>query len=144
MAHTYTNLLFHVVFSTKDRQSLIIGELRHQLYAYMASLIKEKTGKPFIINGIADHVHLLFALPPNVCLSDVMRFVKANSSRWAAERFDSGFAWQKGFGAFSVSRSAVDAVSKYIRDQEIHHRTMDFRSEFKTLLDRNDVEYDER
>ena len=144
MSHTYSNLVYHIVFSTQGHLPLITNEIKAELYAYMGGLVKELNGKPLIINGIADHVHMLIVLPPNVSVSDVMRFVKANSSRWMKERFGKPFAWQKGFGVFSVSRSGVDAVAKYIRDQEIHHRKFDFRTEFVSLLEKNGVEYDDK
>ncbi len=83
-------------------------------------------------------------LPPDVSVSDSVRFVKANSSRWMKERFGRPFAWQKGFGAFSVSRSNADAVAKYIRDQEEYHRKFDFKSEYVSLLDKNGVDYDQK
>ncbi len=90
-----------------------------------------------------DHVHLLVSLPPNVHVSDAMRFVKANSSKWVTQKFGKPFEWQKGYGAFSVSRSNVDAAVKYIQNQEQHHRKFDFRTEFVALLRKNDVEFDE-
>ena len=141
MSHTHTNLLSHIVFSTQGRIPLLTIEIRPELFAYMGSLIKETKGKPIIINGVEDHVHLLLALPPDISVSQAMRFVKANSSRWMKERFGKPFAWQKGFGAFSVSRSNVDGVSKYIRDQEIHHKKLDFKTEYLSLLDRNGADY---
>ncbi len=144
MSHTHTNLLIHVVFSTQGYLPLITSDKRAELFAYMGGLVKELKGKPIIINGMSDHVHLLILLPPNVSVSDAMRFVKANSSRWLNERSGKKFAWQKGFGAFSVSRLSVDAVVKYIKNQEHHHRKFDFRTEFVSLLDKNAVEYDER
>ncbi len=143
MAHTYTNLIFHVVFSTQGHFPSLKTDIRKELFSYLGALIKEKGGKPFIINGVDDHVHLLFLVPPDVSMSDLMRFLKANSSRWMKRRFGKPFAWQKGFGALSVSRSIVPAVSRYISDQEIHHRKMDFRSEFVTLLKKNEIEFDE-
>ena len=144
MSHTHTNLLSHVVFSTQGHLPLITSEIKAELFAYMGGLIKELKGKPVIINGMSDHVHMLISLPPNVSVSEAMRFVKANSSRWVKERFGKKFAWQKGFGAFSVSRSNVDAVVKYIQNQEQHHKGFDFKTEFISLLEKNDVEYDER
>lgn len=143
-SHTHTNLLNHIVFSTQGHLPLITSEINAELFAYMGGLIKELKGKPIIINGMSDHVHLLILLPPNVSVSDAMRFVKANSSRWLKERFGKKFAWQKGFGAFSVSRSNVDAVVKYIKNQEQHHKKFDFKTEFVSLLNKNGVEYDER
>ena len=98
MSHTHTNLLSHAVFSTQGHLPRITSEIMAELFAYMGGLVKELKGKPIIINGMIDHVHMLILLPPNVCLSDAMRFVKANSSRWFKERFGKKFAWQKGFG----------------------------------------------
>jgi putative transposase len=117
--------------------------IRQELFAYLGGLVKEKGGKLIIVNGISDHIHLLILLPPELSVSDAMRFVKANSSRWMKQRFGKPFAWQKGFGAFSVSRSAVPAVARYIRDQEAHHKTMDLKTEFMTLLKKNEVDFDE-
>ena len=144
MSHTHTNLVYHIVFSTQGHLPLLTKEVRPELFAYMGGLVKEKKGKPHIINGVDDHGHLLLGLPPDVSVSDSMRFVKANSSRWMKERFGKPFAWQKGFGAFSVSRSNADAVAKYIRDQEEHHRKFDFKSEYVSLLEKNGVEFDDK
>ena len=142
MSHTHTNLLIHIVFSTQGYMPLITSEIKHELFAYLGGLVKELKGKPIIINGMSDHVHMLILLPPNVSPSDAMRFIKANSSRWVKERFGTKFAWQKGFGAFSVSRSNVDAVVKYIKNQEQHHGRSDFKTELVSLLEKNGVEYD--
>ena len=143
MAHTYTNLIFHVVFSTQGNLPLLKPGLRKELFAYLGALIIEKGGKPIIINGVDDHVHLLILLPPDACVSDAMKFVKANSSRWMKRRSGKPFAWQKGFGAFSVSRSNVPAVSRYIANQEAHHETMDYKTEFVTLLTKNEVTFED-
>jgi REP element-mobilizing transposase RayT len=144
MSHTYSNLIYHVVFSTKERVPLITKQTRPELYAYLGALVKELKGAPLIINGIDDHVHLLISLPPTVSPSDAMRLIKSNSSRWMSERMGIDFSWQKGFGIFSVSRSGVNAVVEYIRDQELHHAKRDFRSEFITMLDKNGVEFEEK
>jgi len=144
MSHTHTKLLSHIVFSTQGRLPLITTEIGSELFAYMAGLVKELKGMAVIINGMSDHVHLLILLPPTVSISDAMRFVKANSSRWIKERYGKKFAWQKGFGAFSVSHSNADAVAKYIRDQDKHHTNIDFRTEFVSFLDKSGVEYDDR
>ena len=144
MFHTYRNLIYHVVFSTKDRAPLIARQIRPELFAYLGALVKELKGILLIINGIDDHIHLLISLPPTVGPSDTMRFIKANSSRWMSERTGTHFGWQKGFGIFSVSRSGVQAVMEYIRDQEIHHAKRDFREEFAAMLEKNRVEFEER
>ena len=93
---------------------------------------------------MSDHVHLLVSFPPNVDISKAMRFVKANSSRWISQKFGKSFEWQKGYGAFSVSRSNMNTIVKYIQDQEQHHRKFDFRTEFIALLWKNDVDFDEQ
>ncbi len=144
MAHTHTNLLVHVVFSTQRHLPLVTAEIKAELFAYMAALVKESKAKAIIISGVEDHVHMLILLPPNVHASEAMRFVKANSSRWVKERFRKKFGWQKGFGAFSVSRSNVDAVVKYIANQEKHHQQSDFKAEYLSLLEKNQVDYDEK
>lgn len=144
MSHTYTNLLFHFVFSTKDRMELINDETKSELYAYLGGLTKELKGKSLAINGMPEHIHLLVSLPPTVSISDAMQFLKANSSRWMRERFNIEFSWQIGYCAFSVSRSQVDAVVKYIQNQEEHHKKFDFREEFLKMLKSHEVEFDEK
>ena len=143
MSHTFTNLTTHLVFSTKDRRPLIAEEIGSELFAYLGGLVKELKGRPLAINGMPDHVHLLVALPPTVAIADALRFIKANSSRWLGERFRRSFAWQTGYGAFSVSRSGVPDVVKYIAEQERHHRRFDFRAEFIALLERQEIDFDE-
>ena len=144
MSHTYTNLLTHIVFSTKERLPLISHEIKLELFAYLGGLVKELKGKPIIINGMSDHVHILASLPPTISTAEAMRFIKANSSKWVTQKFGKPFEWQKGYGAFSVSRSNVDAVYKYIQNQEQHHQKFDFRTEFIGFLNKNDVEFDEQ
>jgi putative transposase len=144
MSHTYTNLLTHFAFSTKDRLELITDEMKPELFAYLGSLTKELKSKPLTINGMPEHVHMLVSLPPTVSASYAMQFIKANSSKWARERFGKPFAWQIGYGAFSVSRSNVDAVVKYIQNQEEHHKTSDFKEEFLKLLRSHEVDFDEK
>lgn len=135
MSHTYTNLLTHFVFSTKDRSPLITKEITPELFAYLGGLAKELKGKAIAIGGMDNHVHLLISLPPTVSTSDAMRFIKANSSKWLGDKFGTPFSWQIGYGAFSVSRSNVDAVAKYIQNQEEHHKKFDFRGEFFEVIE---------
>lgn len=143
MSHTYTNLITHFVFSTKQREPLLNDKIRRELYPYLGGLVKELKGKPLSVNGMSDHVHLLAALPPTVSTADAMRFIKANSSKWLTQKFGRPFSWQIGYGAFSVSRSNVAAVMEYIRNQETHHKKIDFRSEFLKLLTRHEIEFEE-
>jgi putative transposase len=146
MAHTFTSLLTHAIFSTKDRQLSINAELKPQLFAYMGGIVREYTGTALMVNGTADHVHLLLRLPPSVSIAEAMRLLKTNSSRWVHEKWPSRstFGWQTGYGAFSVSQSNVSAVLRYIANQEEHHRKVSFQEEFIAYLQRHEIEYDER
>jgi len=146
MAHTFTNLLTHVIFSTKDRLPSIDTEVKPHLLRYLGGIVRELDGRLLIVNGTPDHVHLLIALPPAVCVSDAMRVVKTNSSRWVHDKWAdrSRFAWQVGYGAFSVSQSNLTAVRQYIADQEEHHRKISFQEEFLAYLKKHEIEHDER
>lgn len=146
MAHTFTNLLTHVIFSTKDRAPFINAELKEQLFPYMIGILRELKAKTLAINGVEDHVHLLFALPPSLSIADAMRVLKTNSSRWVHETWETRrtFGWQTGYGAFSVSQSNIVSVVEYIRGQEEHHRKMTFQEEFVIFLKKHGIEYDER
>lgn len=146
MAHTFTNLLTHAIFSTKDRAPLLDAELTAKLFPYMIGILRELKAKTLAINGVTDHVHLLFALPPSFSVADVMRILKTNSSRWVHETSPAKrmFGWQSGYGAFSVSQSNISDVVKYIREQEEHHRKHTFQEEFVVFLKKHGIEYDER
>ena len=146
MSRTFTNLLTHIVFSTKDREPLIVPELKPELYAYLGGLTRKLKGKAYGINGTVDHLHMLVGLPPVVSMSDALRFLKSNSSGWVHDKWPHrrSFAWQLGYGAFSVSKSFVPVVLKYIGNQEAHHQRMTFKEEFLDLLDKHEIEYDER
>jgi putative transposase len=146
MAHTFTNLLTHIIFSTKDRAPFIAAELKPELHAYLGGMVREIKGKAYSINGTADHVHLLVSLPPTLALSDAMKMVKANSSRWVSDKWSSrkDFSWQIGYAAFSVSKSNVSPVIRYIENQEKHHRKVTFKEEFLEFLSKHGIEYDER
>ena len=143
MAHTYTNLLIHALFSTKDRQPLTRPEIRANLYAYLGGIIVNLRGKPVLINGTRDHVHLLFVLPASLALSDFMEELKANSSKWAKQRA-LGFAWQTGYAAFSVSQSKLGEVKVYISTQEEHHRKRTYQEEVVALLKKRGIDFDSR
>lgn len=145
MPSSLTNLLYHVVFSTKGRQPEIVPGFREDLYAYVGGIIRSEKGKLIEIGGMANHVHVLARFSPAVSVSDMLKMIKGNSSRWVNKsgKRPAKFAWQKGYGAFSVSESGCEAVVNYIRNQEAHHRKMTFKEEFKLLLDKHQVEYDE-
>jgi REP element-mobilizing transposase RayT len=145
MAHTYTNLLTHALFSTKDRQPIIRPEMKSDLYAYMGGIITNLRGKPVLINGPKDHVHLLFVLPTTLSLADFMEKLKANSSKWANEVWPRrAFSWQTGYTGFSVSQSKLSEVKAYISRQEEHHRKLTYQEEVIALLKKHGVEFDPR
>jgi len=143
MAHTYTNILIHALFSTKDRQPLMPREMRTDLYAYLGGIIINIGGKPILINGTTDPVHLLFVLPARLALSDFMEKLKANSSKWAKERVRR-FAWQTGYPAFGVSQSKLGEVTSYISTQEEHHRKRTYQEEVIALLKKHGIDFDPR
>ena len=146
MAGTYTNLLYHLVFSTKGRIPLIGKELQPDLYAYIGGIVRGEGGVLLEIGGMPDHVHLLVKFKPIVAISDMLQLIKGNSSKWVnAERHSMRkFGWQDGYAAYSVSESQVDAVREYVQRQEEHHRGQPYQDEFRALLERHGIEYDER
>ena len=145
MGHTYSKLMVHVVFSTKDRAPTLDSELKPRLFAYMGGIVRELGGTALLINGPADHVHILMLFPAKIALSEMMGKLKANSSGWVHREFPAkrAFAWQTGFAAFSVSVSQKLAVLNYIAGQEEHHRKLSFKEEFIAFLQKHEVEYDE-
>jgi REP element-mobilizing transposase RayT len=145
MSHTYTNLLSHVIFSTKDREPLITARLDDDLLAYLGGIVRELGGALRAANARPDHVHLLCSLPPMVAMADALRGVKTNSARWVhRSRNYADFEWQTGYGAFSVSHSLAPAVVRYIGDQEKHHRRVTFQEELIAFLKKHGIAYDER
>ncbi len=144
LAHTAGNLVVHLIFSTKKRQPLITPEIRSDLFAYLGGIIREMSGTALIINGTTDHVHMLIRIRPVHAAAEIARVVKSNSSRWLREKWKMDFAWQTGYGAFSVSESNVPAVSRYIAVQEEHHKKRTFQEEYVAFLKKNKIEYDER
>jgi putative transposase len=146
MAHTFTHLLTHIVFSTKDRAPLLDTELKPRLFPYLGGIIRAHDGKALIINGPSDHVHILASLAAKHSLSDLMRELKADSSGWIHKNVpnQTTFAWQIGYGAFSVSHSNLAEVEKYIANQEEHHRQMSFKEEFVAFLKKHEIQYDEK
>lgn len=145
MSSTHLSLHYHVVFSTKNRAPLIAPAWGERLHAYMGGVVRTLDGVPEAIGGVADHVHLLIGLRATDCLADAVRDVKAVSSRWVHEDVrDRAFAWQEGYGAFTVSASQRGAVRDYIERQAEHHRRRTFQEEYVELLKRSGVDYDER
>jgi putative transposase len=129
MSHRFTALFTHLVFSTKDRFPHLDTDLRGECFAYLGGILENIGARRIAIGGVSDHVHLLIDLPVTRPIAEVVRAVKANSSKWIHEKWPrrSKFAWQKGYAAFSVSRSSVDRVVRYIQNQERHHRRMTYQ-----------------
>jgi len=144
MAHTFTHLLTHIVFSTKDREQLFAPEIRDRLYPYLGGIFRELGAVMIERNAVKDHIHILASLPQDKPLSDIMRLLKTNSSKWINETFPEhgSFAWQIGYGAFVVSESHRDDVCKYIIAQDQHNLTMTFEQEFLAFLKKHKIEYD--
>jgi REP element-mobilizing transposase RayT len=144
LPQTCGNIVVHLIFSTKERKSLIKAEIRVDLFAYLGGIVREMQATAIIINGTDNHVHMLVRIRPSQSVAEIARVVKTNSSRWLNARRHAKFAWQAGYGAFSVSESNVGAVSKYIARQEEHHKKRSFQKEFVAFLEKNNIAYDER
>ena len=146
MANTYTALYYHIVFSTKRRERWLTDEVEERVWAYLGGIARENKMTALQVGGIEDHVHILLGAPPAIAPSKAVQLIKGGSSKWIHDTFPKmgGFAWQDGFGAFTVSKSNIPEVIKYIQDQREHHRTTTFQEEFLMLLKRHGIEYDER
>lgn len=143
MARTYTKLIYHIVFSTKERIPLIVPEIRDRLYEYIGGVIRGEKGSLVEIGGMPDHVHILARFGAAIAVSEMLKRIKGSSSHWLSQETGTWFAWQNGYGAFSVSESQVAAVRKYIQQQEEHHKRISFKDEFISLLRKHRIEFDE-
>ncbi len=146
MANTYTCLHYHVVFSTKGRERFIASTFENRIWDYLGGIARENGMKPILVGGVEDHVHLLSSMPPSVSLSEAVKQIKGGSSGWIKANFPGlgKFAWQDGFGAFTVSKSQIPEVQDYIRGQREHHLEKSFQEEYRAFLDKHEVDYDER
>lgn len=146
MANTYTQIHLHIVFAVQSRAALINESWRIDLYKYITGIVQNRGHKLLIINGMPDHLHLLIGMRPSESLSDLMKNIKGDSSKWINEkRFCVGkFNWQEGYGAFSYAMSQLPIVIRYIQNQELHHQQKNFHQEYKSLLEEFGVEYDDR
>ncbi|MEP5340842.1 MAG: IS200/IS605 family transposase [Algibacter sp.] len=143
MANTYSQIYIHVVFAVKRRRNSISKKWKVELYKYITGIVTNKDQKLMVINGMPDHIHILLGIKPNCNLSDLVRDIKANSSKWINEKqFVNGkFEWQTGFGAFSVSQSQIKTVATYIENQEIHHAKKSFKDEYIDFLKAYSINY---
>lgn len=140
---SYTQLTYHIVFSTKYRRRVIIDPIRERLYEYIGGTLRTKKSHLIQIGGIEDHIHILAKLTPAIAVADAVRDLKANSSRWMNDQSEitSPFEWQKGYSAFTVSYSQIDVVRTYIQGQKEHHRTKTFQEEYIEFLKRHHLEF---
>ena len=142
---SFACLYYHLVFATKGREPLVTAEIRPRLWAYIGGVIGSQSGVALAIGGTADNVHILASLPKNRTIPDLLREIKANSSRWVHETFPHPrFAWQDGYAAFTISVRGLPQVKAYIERQEEHHREVGFEDEFRSFLAEHGVECDER
>jgi REP element-mobilizing transposase RayT len=143
--HSYTQLLYHLVFSTKRREPLLGPSVLLRLREYLGGAVRGEGGTALIVNGMPDHIHILARLRQDVALSDEVRAIKANSSSWIHKTFPelATFAWQSGYGAFTVSASQADKVRRYIAGQQEHHRRRTFQEEFVAFLQAHEIAYNE-
>ncbi|AEE49370.1 IS200/IS605 family transposase [Haliscomenobacter hydrossis] len=146
MAGTYTQIYIQYVFAVKGRQNLLQKPWREEVFKYMAGIIKNKNQKSIIVNGVADHVHVFVGFRPSMSVSNLIRDVKNNSSDFINDRqfLPYEFSWQDGYGAFSYAHSQMDAVYRYILNQEKHHRKKTFKEEYLEFLQKFEVEYNEK
>jgi putative transposase len=146
MANTYSSLCYHVIFSTKNRASYIKPEIEDRVWAYIGGVARKHNMMALQVGGIDDHLHALVIAPPVYSPSQIAQFLKGESSKWIHEEFSMlrGFAWQDGYGAFTVSKSNIPDVIDYIRNQREHHRQRSFQEEYLSFLKKHGIEYDER
>jgi REP-associated tyrosine transposase len=146
MPQSLARLHVHLIFSTKNRQSILRDSVRASLHAYLATVLQNLECPPVLINSVEDHVHVLFELSRTVAVSQAVEEVKKSSSKWIKTQGAeyAGFAWQAGYGAFAVSESNVQVVRAYISKQQEHYRRKTFQEEYRAFLDRHKVAYDER
>jgi REP element-mobilizing transposase RayT len=146
MPQSLARVLVHIIFSTKNRQGFIKPEIESELFAYMAKVLQACGCPSLVINGTQDHVHILCSLSRTTAMCDLVEEVKKRSSKWAKTQSESlsDFAWQAGYGVFSIGESGVGRVRRYIKQQKEHHRQSNFQEEYRDFLERNHVEFDER
>jgi len=146
MANTYTQIHIQFVFAVKYRDGIIHPSFKEELYKYISGIIQNNNHKVLAINGMPDHIHIFIGMRPTQSISDLMQDIKGSSSKWINEKgfLNVKFEWQEGYGAFSYSKSQVNDVIKYIKNQETHHKTKTFREEYLKFLEVFEIEFDER
>ena len=144
--HSFVSCLMHCVFATKDRRAFIDSELRPRLWAYLGGIARENNVTALMVGGVADHAHLLLALPSTLTLAKAIQVLKGNSSKWIHDTFPEHwrFEWQEGYGAFSIGITGIEDTTKYIQNQAQHHHKTTFKEEFELFLKKHGMAYVER
>jgi REP element-mobilizing transposase RayT len=143
---TFTQMYVQVVFAVYKRENILNKNIQARIFEYICGILKDLGHKPIAVNGISDHIHILFGLNPNKSISDTVHDIKRGSSLFINENelLPGRFSWQEGYGGFTYSRSQIDYVYKYIMNQEKHHEGKTFREEYRELLEEYDIKYDQR
>lgn len=146
MANTYTQIYIQIVFAVKGRQNLISKENREELHKFITGIVSNRGQKLFAVFAMPDHVHILVSIGPTIALLDLVRDIKAGSSKFINDKkwMNEKFSWQEGYGAFSYSKSGVDSVVKYILNQEEHHKIKSFKNEYLDFLEKFQIDYDSK
>lgn len=146
MAHTFYQNYYHLIWSTKNRQPMILPEYKNRIFEYLGGSLKTLGCTSLQVGGVSDHIHILAAIPPKYAVSEIIRDIKVCSSKWINSSLPNvkEFSWQEGYGSFSVSSSQKEAVTSYILDQEKHHKTRTFKDEFVEFLNLHEIEFDEK
>jgi putative transposase len=146
MANTYTSLHYHVIFSTKNREPWLVRDIEQRVWEYIGGIARTHKMTALQVGGVEDHIHALVTAPPTIAPFQIAQFLKGESSKWIHEEFPGmrSFAWQDGYGAFTVSKSNIPEVIAYIQNQREHHRKRTFQEEYLDFLQKNGIEYDER
>ena len=146
MANTYSQIYLHIIFSVKDRERLIKEHFRVELYKFITQIIKNKEQKLIVINGTEDHIHIVISIKPDILCSELIKTIKVSSTKWINEKkvLRTKFQWQQGYGVFSYSKSQMKDLIEYVNNQEEHHKRRTFKEEYIDLLNKFEIEYDEK
>jgi REP element-mobilizing transposase RayT len=146
MPQSLSKVIIHIIFSTRDRDPWLDRDVRPRMHAYVATICRDLNAESFRVGGVADHLHLVTTLPRTLSQATMIETMKKTSSKWikALDPKYRGFYWQRGYGAFSVSPSQLQAVLEYVESQEVHHRTRSFQEEYRDFLGKYGIEFDER
>ena len=144
MAQSLSKVILHIIFSTKNRSPFLKKDIRSKTHAYIATIIRDMNSNAYRVGGTEDHIHIACSLPRTISQSDFVQKIKSCSSKWVKEHGNNGFFWQKGFGIFSISISHLPVLLEYIDNQTEHHKKISFKDEFRKLLEKYNIEYDEK